>query len=49
MMEVVGVLSLPSDVFGRAEVIEAIESTTQDGESPPLAGPSRADLLTLLA
>jgi 2-polyprenyl-6-methoxyphenol hydroxylase-like FAD-dependent oxidoreductase len=49
MMEVVGVLSLPSEIFGRAEVVEAIESTTEDGESPPLAGPSRADLLALLA
>jgi 2-polyprenyl-6-methoxyphenol hydroxylase-like FAD-dependent oxidoreductase len=49
LMEIIGCLTLPPVVFGRAEVVEAIQSTTHDGESPPLAGPSRAELLALLA
>jgi len=49
LMEIIGCVSLPSDVFGRPEVIEAIESKTDDGEVPPLVGPSRAELLALLA
>jgi 2-polyprenyl-6-methoxyphenol hydroxylase-like FAD-dependent oxidoreductase len=48
-MEIVGCLSLPADVFARADVIRAIQATTQDDESPPPAGPNRAELLALLS
>jgi 2-polyprenyl-6-methoxyphenol hydroxylase-like FAD-dependent oxidoreductase len=48
-MEIVGCLSLPAEVFGRPEVIRAIEASTERGEARRLPGPDRQTLLALLA
>jgi hypothetical protein len=49
LAEMIGCLALPSDVFGRDEVLEAIVDTTEPGERLPLPGPGRTELLSLLA
>ena len=49
LAEMIGCLALPNEVFSRDEVLEAIVETTEPGERLPLAGPDRANLLSLLA
>jgi 2-polyprenyl-6-methoxyphenol hydroxylase-like FAD-dependent oxidoreductase len=48
-MEIVGCLSLPAEVFGRPDVIRAIQATTEDGEARPLPGPDREGVVALVA
>ena len=49
LAEMIGCLALPNEVLTRGEVLEAIVETTEPGERLPLAGPSRVELLRLLA
>lgn len=46
-MEIVGCLSLPSEVFD-SRLLATIEAVTQPGEAAQLAGPDRSQLLALL-
>jgi hypothetical protein len=49
LMEMVGCLALPTDVFARPEVVEAIQSCTAPRETTPAHGPTREELLMLVA
>jgi 2-polyprenyl-6-methoxyphenol hydroxylase-like FAD-dependent oxidoreductase len=48
LTEVIACLALPNEVFSRDEVLEAIDETTEPGETVPLTGPNRTKLLGLL-
>jgi 2-polyprenyl-6-methoxyphenol hydroxylase-like FAD-dependent oxidoreductase len=48
-MEVVNVLTLPTEIFSRAGFAERVLELTETVEPPPKLGPDRAELLALLA
>jgi 2-polyprenyl-6-methoxyphenol hydroxylase-like FAD-dependent oxidoreductase len=48
-MEIVGCLTLPQEVFARPDIVERIQAVLDSGERPAAAGPSREELLTLVA
>jgi 2-polyprenyl-6-methoxyphenol hydroxylase-like FAD-dependent oxidoreductase len=49
LMEIVGCLTLPSDVFARPGVADRILELTDENDPPQPPGPTRAELLELLA
>jgi hypothetical protein len=48
LMEIVGCLSHPAEVFARPEFAERVLELTQSAPAPPSPGPTRAELLDLL-